>query len=214
MFHGGPLDHNEWTWSGWYGVDFLPDKPFTYWYFRNIKVHLHFISHSRHQHYNDVIKGETASQITSLTIVYSTVYSGGEKKNNIKAPRQWPLCGEFIGQWRIFCTKGQQRGKCFHLMTSSWSRVVEILQHGRLAPVNPNSKYRSCWWLGDARSQGIDRAIIIHSSQTWLRGSKKWWLVSTKQTHISYEWLGFSYRYFDLSVLIKRFYWIITPTTQ
>ena len=35
-----------------------------------------------------------ASQITSLTIVYSTVYSG-KMKENIKAPRHWPLCGKF-----------------------------------------------------------------------------------------------------------------------
>ena len=37
----------------------------------------------------------TASQITSLMVVYSTVYS--QIKENIKAPRHWPLCGEFTG---------------------------------------------------------------------------------------------------------------------
>ena len=36
-----------------------------------------------------------ASQITSFTIVYSTVYS--EIKEHIKAPRHWPFCGEFTG---------------------------------------------------------------------------------------------------------------------
>ena len=35
-----------------------------------------------------------ASQIISLTIVYSTVYSDAIKEN-IKAPRHWPLGGEF-----------------------------------------------------------------------------------------------------------------------
>ena len=40
-------------------------------------------------------------------------------KENIKAPRHWPLCGEFIGDRWIPRTKGQWRGKCFHLMTSS-----------------------------------------------------------------------------------------------
>ena len=59
-------------------------------------------------HYNDVIMGAIASQITSLTIVYPTVYSGADQRN-IKAPRHWPLC-----------TNGQKRGKYFHLMTSSW----------------------------------------------------------------------------------------------
>ena len=38
----------------------------------------------------------TGSQITSLTVVYWTVYSDADKKN-IKAPRRWPLCGEFTG---------------------------------------------------------------------------------------------------------------------
>ena len=33
-----------------------------------------------------------AYQITSLTIVYSTVYSGADQRN-VKDPRHWPLCG-------------------------------------------------------------------------------------------------------------------------
>ena len=37
-----------------------------------------------------------ASEITSLTIVYSTVYWDTDQKI-IKAPRHWPLCGEFTG---------------------------------------------------------------------------------------------------------------------
>ena len=40
-------------------------------------------------------------------------------KENIKAPRHWPLWGEFTGHPWIPRTKGQWRGKCFHLMTSS-----------------------------------------------------------------------------------------------
>ena len=43
-------------------------------------------------------------------------------KENIKAPRHWPLCGEFTGDRWIPRTNGQKRGKCFHLMTSSWTR--------------------------------------------------------------------------------------------
>ena len=72
--------------------------------------------------YGDVIMGAIASQITSLTIVYSTVYSDADQRN-IKAPRYWPLCGEFTGDQWIPRTNGQSRGKCFHLMTSSWSAV-------------------------------------------------------------------------------------------
>ena len=41
-------------------------------------------------------------------------------KANIIVPRHWPLCGKLIGDRWIPRTKGQLRGKCFHLMTSSW----------------------------------------------------------------------------------------------
>ena len=47
-------------------------------------------------HYGDVIISTIASYITSLTIVYSNVYWGADQRN-IKAPRHWPLCGEFTG---------------------------------------------------------------------------------------------------------------------
>ena len=36
----------------------------------------------RHYHYDDVIMGAMASQITSLTIVYSTVYSGANQSKH------------------------------------------------------------------------------------------------------------------------------------
>ena len=44
--------------------------------------------------------GVMASQITSLAIVYSTVYWGAIKENS-KALRHWPLCRDFIGDRRI-----------------------------------------------------------------------------------------------------------------
>ena len=45
-----------------------------------------------------------------------------QNQESIKAPRHWPLCGEFTGDRWIPRTKGQQRGKWFHLMTSSWPK--------------------------------------------------------------------------------------------
>ena len=42
-----------------------------------------------------------------------------QMKENIKAPRHWPLYGEFTGDRWIPRTNGQLRGKCLHLMTSS-----------------------------------------------------------------------------------------------
>ena len=40
--------------------------------------------------------GAMASQLASLTIAYSIVYSGADQRN-IKAPRHRPLCAEFTG---------------------------------------------------------------------------------------------------------------------
>ena len=45
-------------------------------------------------------------------------FNQAEIKENIKALRHWPLCGEFTGDRWIPRTNGQWRGKCLHLMTS------------------------------------------------------------------------------------------------
>ena len=59
-----------------------------------------------------------ASQITSLTIIYSTVYSDADlRKHQSSAPPAF-VWGIHRDRW-IPRTNGQLRGKCFHLMTSS-----------------------------------------------------------------------------------------------
>ena len=49
-------------------------------------------------------------------------------KENIKALCYWPLWGESTGDQLIPLAKGQQRGKCFHLMTSSckWKTLAYL----------------------------------------------------------------------------------------
>ena len=69
--------------------------------YRVLKLHV-----GTRDNYGDVILGAIASQITSLAIVYSGFYSGADKKN-VKAPRPWPLCGEFTGDRWIPHTSGQ-----------------------------------------------------------------------------------------------------------
>ena len=48
------------------------------------------------EHYSDVIMSSIASPITSLTAVYSTLIQA-QVNEKIKAPRRWPLWGEFTG---------------------------------------------------------------------------------------------------------------------
>ena len=69
-------------------------------------------------HYNDVLMTTMASQITSLTVVYSTVYSAADKKKHQSSTSLAFVWGIHRDRW-IPRTKGQLRGKCFHLMTSS-----------------------------------------------------------------------------------------------
>ena len=74
----------------------------------------------RTEHYSDVIMGTTASQITSLTIVFSTVYSDADQRKHqssaslafVRESHRGPMNFPHTGN-------GQLRGKCFHLMTSS-----------------------------------------------------------------------------------------------
>ena len=66
-------------------------------------------------HYSDVIMGAKASQITSLTIVYSIVYSGADQRKlqssaslafvqgihqkPVNSPHKWPLTRKKVSIW-------------------------------------------------------------------------------------------------------------------
>ena len=57
---------------------------------------------SQPSHYNDVIMGAMASQITSLTLVYSTVYSGADQRkhqSSIEFPAQMASNAEKVSIW-------------------------------------------------------------------------------------------------------------------
>ena len=74
-------------------------------------------------HYNDVIMGTIPSQITSLTIVYSTVYSGADQRKH-----QSSVSLAFVRRIHRgpvnFPHKRPVTRKYFHLMTSSWTVLV------------------------------------------------------------------------------------------
>ena len=63
-----------------------------------------------------------ASKIPSLTVVYSTVYSDVDQRKHQSSASLAFVWGIHRGRW-IPRTKGQLRGKCFHLMTSSWGTI-------------------------------------------------------------------------------------------
>ena len=63
-----------------------------------------------------------ASQITSLTVDYSTVYSDADQRKHKSSASLAFVWGIHRDRW-FPRTKGQLRGKCFHLMTSSWIKI-------------------------------------------------------------------------------------------
>ena len=71
--------------------------------------------------------GAIASQITSLTIVYSTVYSDADQRKHQSSASLAFVWG-IHRDWWIPRTKGQLRGKCFHLMTSSCIILLPLFQ--------------------------------------------------------------------------------------
>ena len=69
-------------------------------------------------HYIDVIMTTMASQITSLAVVYSSVYLDADQRKHQSSASLAFVWGIHRDRW-IPRTKGQLRGECFHLMT--WS---------------------------------------------------------------------------------------------
>ena len=89
-------------------------------------------------HYIDVIMTTMASQNTSPAVVYSTVYLDAYQRKHQSSASLAFVWGIHRSRW-IPCTKGQLRGKCFHLMTSSWNRL-----HSGHAPTFPVLFLISC----------------------------------------------------------------------
>ena len=73
---------------------------------------------SNYIHYTDVIMTMMVSQITSLAVVYSTVYSDANQRKHQSSASLALVWGIHRDRW-IPRTQSQLRGKYFHLMTSS-----------------------------------------------------------------------------------------------
>ena len=117
------------------------------------------------QHYNDVIMSAMASQINSLTIVYSTVYSGtyqrkhqssaslafvrGNHRGPVNSPHKWPVTRKmFPFLWRHhgvttrrLWTKYSQHARVNH-------NAEFCIQYISIISENfPVSSYKSTWYF-------------------------------------------------------------------
>ena len=111
--------------------------------FGTLDRHLHltteamncFVEHENH--YINVIMTTMASQITSLTVVYLTVYSDADQRKHQSSASLAFVWGIHWDRW-IPRTKGHLRGKCFHLMTSScvslWKTMIRLMTRRHKEP--------------------------------------------------------------------------------
>ena len=78
------------------------------------------------RHYSDAIMSAIASQITSLTIVFSIIYSRADQRKHqsstslafVRGIHRWPVNSPHKGP--------VTRKKCFHLMTSSCKSATKF----------------------------------------------------------------------------------------
>ena len=113
-----------------------------------------------------------ASQITSLTVVYSTVYSDADHRKHQSSASLAFVWGIHRDRW-IPRTKGQLRGKCFHLMTSSWLQsYFYSMWADRPAPHHTTTK-RDLTGSIKAEPQQSDFAIRHERSATLIHSKKE-----------------------------------------
>ena len=117
-------------------------------------------------HYSDVIMSKIASLITSLAVVHSTVYSDADQRKLQSSASLAFVWGIHRDRW-ITRTKGQLRGKCFHLMTSSCA-------HSRSSWLTKSTcwiekKYMVILIYGMTLNTG-QSPCQCHSSYSWLIG--------------------------------------------
>ena len=123
-------------------------------------------------HYNDVIMTTMASQITSLTVVYSTVYSNADQIKHQSSASLAFVWGSHRDRW-IPRTNGQLRGIFFHLMTSSWNTELER---------------DKVFWFHTGTDLGQVTHICVNKPVLYLY---KWWLIAcfTPSHHLNQYWL-------------------------
>ena len=143
-------------------------------------------------HYNDIIMTTIASQITSLAVVYSTVYSDADQRKHQSSASLAFVWGIHRDRW-IPRTKVQLRGKCFHLMTSSWYAVTAWWRHdivtfpALLAFVSGVHR-----WSPLKKCQ-CHKGPVVRSFDTFINANLN--------TQSRGRWLSMSWRSFDVTLI-------------
>ena len=117
-------------------------------------------------HYTDFIMTTMASQITSLTVVYSTVYSDADQRKHQSSASLAFVGGIHRDRW-IPHTKGQLHGKCFHSMMSSCN-----LLHG------PDWDWFNIKYRKSCGNKTVIRSSYLHSGNSYSSKTSLYWIFS------------------------------------
>ena len=115
-------------------------------------------------HYNDVLMGTIASQITSLTIVYSIVYSDADQRKHqsspslafvrgihrgkVNSPHKWPVTWKMFPfddvimfwYWLVICSVPS------HYLHQCWS-IVDYASGTNFSETQAKILWRKCIWV-------------------------------------------------------------------
>ena len=97
--------------------------------YKNPQVVVSVLMKKTETHYNDVIKGTIASQITSLAIVYSTVYSDGDQRKHQSSASLAFVLGIHRGP-----VNSPHKGP----VTRKMFPFYDVITDTNLTPVNPS----------------------------------------------------------------------------
>ena len=109
-------------------------------------------------HYSDVIISVMASQITGVSIIYSTVVKV-QIEESIKAPRHWPLWGEFSGDFPV---KGASNAE----NVSIWWRHRDTLQRKSVTTAHvylqlPKDSEQFCVSIGNFTRSSLHHTVRV-----------------------------------------------------
>ena len=139
-------------------------------------------------HYNDVIMGAIASQITSLTIVYSTVYSDADKRKHqspaslafvrgihrgpVNSPHKWPVTRKMLPFDDVIMETCEYASILVHtlctiviLYGNIWKQWLEI--HERICTKMNQYFVSMKWYKGLEFTFSLEHGYVITSTQNY-----------------------------------------------
>ena len=131
----------------------------------------YFVIYLRPLHYNDIIMGAKASQITSFTIVYSTVYSSANQRRHqsseslafVRGIHRWPVNArhKWPVTWKMF--PFDDVIMCYAFLTLICSLIYwNKTSMGNFRLIQPSSNYLNVFFLSKFVRGTIGIPVLSH----------------------------------------------------